>query len=80
MQQLKSGFKTTINWNKYQSKVTTQVPKPYLDYLIDLSFQGFKRVFVFSFENTTDKTVHRKYYLPIVEINEYNVVIDEKKF
>ena len=24
LQQLKSGFKRTINWNKYQSKVTTE--------------------------------------------------------
>ena len=28
LQQLKSGFKGTINWNKYQSKVTIQEPKP----------------------------------------------------
>ena len=28
-QQLKSGFRRTINWNKYQSKVTIQAPNPY---------------------------------------------------
>ena len=39
-QELKSGFKWTINWNKYQSKVTTQIENQYLDYLIDPSFQG----------------------------------------
>ena len=38
LQQLKSGFKRTINWNNYQSKVTIQTPKLYLDYLIDPSF------------------------------------------
>ena len=38
LQLLKSGFKRTINWNKYQSKVLIQAPNPYLDYLIDLSF------------------------------------------
>ena len=32
LQQLKSGSKETINWNKYQSKITIQVPKPYLDF------------------------------------------------
>ena len=32
LQQLKSRFKRTINWNKYQSKVTTvQGPNRYLD-------------------------------------------------
>ena len=42
LQQLKSGFKCTINWNKYQSKVSTQAQNRDLDldYLIDPSFQG----------------------------------------
>ena len=47
LQQLKSGFKRTIDWNKYQSKVTTQAPNPYLDYLIDPSFEGVNRLFCF---------------------------------
>ena len=38
-QQMKSRFKGTINWNKYQSTVSIQVPNPYLDYLIDPRFQ-----------------------------------------
>ena len=40
LQQLKLGFKRTINWNKYQSKVSIQAPNSYLDHLIDPSFQG----------------------------------------
>ena len=32
LQQLKLGFKRTINWNKYQSKVSIQAPNPYLDF------------------------------------------------
>ena len=31
LQQLESGFKGTINWNKYQSKVTIQLQNPYLN-------------------------------------------------
>ena len=31
LQQLKSGFKRTINWNKYQSKVAIRTKDPYLD-------------------------------------------------
>ena len=31
LQQLKSGFKSTINWNNCQSKVTMQNRKQYLD-------------------------------------------------
>ena len=42
LQQLKSSFKRTINWNKYQLKVIIQAPNPYLDFLIDLSFHQVK--------------------------------------
>ena len=72
LQQLKSGFKRTINWNKFQSKVTKEAPNRYLDYLIDPSFQGVNRLFVLRFDNTTDRTVHRKYFLPIVMIDGQN--------
>ena len=51
LQQFKSSFKRTINWNKYQSKVTTRVPKQYLDYLIDRRFQRVNRLFISSYEN-----------------------------
>ena len=78
LQQLKSDFKRTISWNKYQSKVIIQVTNSYLDYLIDPSFQGVNRFFVLSFENTTDRTIYTKCYLPTVEINDYNVMIDEQ--
>ena len=40
LEQLKSGFKRTINWNTYETKTTTQnVPNQYFDYLIEPSFQ-----------------------------------------
>ena len=78
LQQSKSGFKRTINWKKYQSKVTIQALNPYLDYLIDPSFQGVNRFLFYHFENTTGRTVHTKYYLLTVEIKNYNVMIDEK--
>ena len=38
LHQLKSGFKRTISWNKYQSKPTAQAPNQYLNYLIGPSF------------------------------------------
>ena len=31
LQHLKFGLKRTINWNKYHSKITTQVKNQYLD-------------------------------------------------
>ena len=36
--QLKSGFKRTINWNKHQSKVLIEKQNQYFDYLIYPSF------------------------------------------
>ena len=39
LKQLKSGFKRTINWNKYLAKTTNQAQNRYLDYLMDPSFQ-----------------------------------------
>ena len=47
LEQLKSGFKRTINWNKYQPKITPQRPNQYLDFLIDPSFRGVNRLFCF---------------------------------
>ena len=76
LEQIKSGFERTINWNKYQSKLSIQVSNPYLDFLIDPSFQGVNRRFVLSFENRDNRAVNTKYYPPIVEIKDYYVLID----
>ena len=35
LQKLKSGFKRTIYWKKYQSKVITEAQKQCFDYLVD---------------------------------------------
>ena len=55
LQQLQPGFKRTINWNEYQSKVSTKEINQYLNFLIDPSFQGVNRLFVLSFENENDR-------------------------
>ena len=47
LEQLKSVFKRTMNWNKYDPKVSVQAPNPYLDFLINPSVQGVNRLFVF---------------------------------
>ena len=80
LQQLKSGFKRTINWNKYQSNIKKSDQNRYLNHLVDPSFQGVNRLFVLSFENENDRTSHSTYYLPKVEIKDYNVMIDGKNF
>ena len=51
LQQLKSGFGRTINWNKYHSNPKTYAQSRHLNHLVDPSFQGVNRLFVLSFEN-----------------------------
>ena len=80
LQQLKSGFKRAINWNKYESNIKTFAKNRYLNYLINPSFQGVNRLFALSFENENDRTSQSTYYIPKVEIKDYNVMIDGKNF
>ena len=78
--QLKSGFKRTINWNKYLSKPELLAQNPNLNHLVEPSFQGINRLFVLAFENDAQRTSSKRYYLPSVEIKDYNVMIDGKNF
>ena len=80
LEQLKSRFKRTINWKKYQSKKSTERQNQYLDYLIDPSFQGLYRLFVLSFEDGAQRTRYKRYYLPTVEMKNYIVMINEQNF
>ena len=78
LQQLKSGFMKTINWNKYQSDPKTYAQNRYLNHLVDPSFQGVNRIFVLSFENEDDRRSHWSYYLPKAEEKNYHGMIDGK--
>ena len=48
-EQLKSGFKRTIKWNKYRSQISVQNNNNNLNYLIDPTFTNVNRLFVLSF-------------------------------
>ena len=50
LQQLKSGFKRLINWNKYESNIKIFAGKRYLNHLINPSFQGVHRLYVLSWK------------------------------
>ena len=73
---MKSGFKRTINWNKYQSQVTIQRQKESLDYLIDSSFQELYRLFGLTYDDNAHQTSCKRFFLPAVEIKNYNFTID----
>ena len=78
LQQFKTVFKRTINWNKYQSETKIYTQNRYLNHLIDPSFQGVNRLFVLSFKDDEHRRSYKRYFLPTIEIKYYNVMIDGK--
>ena len=80
---VKEGFKRTIFWNKYRSEITAQAKSNNLDYLIDPTFININRLFVLSFKNGDNDPTRdsfKKYYMSLVEIKDFNVLIDNKPF
>ena len=87
LEQLKSGFKRTVKWNKYRSQMTVQSNNNNLNHLIHPTFAKVNRLFVLSFEGIEENNVkkdHRdsfsRYCVPKVKIKDFNVLIDEKSF
>ena len=80
LEQLKSGFKRTMKWNKYRSEMTNQTKTNHLNHLIDPTFIKVNRLFVLLFQNEEDRTSFSKYYVPKVEIKDFNVLVDGKGF
>ena len=88
LEQLKSGFKRTIKWNKYRSQMTVQNNNNNLNYLIGPTFIKANRLFVLpsariTAENNTAKDSRDSfshYYASNVEIKDFNVLIDGKSF
>ena len=88
LEQLKSGFKRIMKWNKYIWQMTIQPQNNNLNYLIDSTFTNANILFVFSFQriagenNTTKdyKDSFSHYYVTNIEIKDFNVLIDGKIF
>ena len=49
----------------------------FIDWLIDPSFQGVNRFFSLSFWDNADRTGRTIYSLPIIEMKDYNVMMEE---
>ena len=77
--QLKSVFKRTISWNKYLVTPELLPQNPNLNNLIEPSFQGVNRFFVLAFEDDVQRTSNKRYYIPNVKIEDYNVMTDGEK-
>ena len=82
---LSDEFKRSVYWNKYKlipNKIYNA--NDYIRELLDASYQGVKRLFVLAYDNTGDNPVtadsHRRYFLPRIKIENYNIKIDGKSF
>ena len=83
LEQLKSGFKRTIKWNKYRSQMSIQPQNNNLNYLIDPTFTSANKSFALSFprnNNTDSRYSFSNYYVPKVKVNDLSVLIDGKSF
>ena len=83
LEQLRTGFKRTIKCNKYRSEMNNQTQNNNLNYLIDPTFTKVNRLFVLPFARNNagdNRDSFSDYYVPNVEIKDFNVLIDGKSF
>ena len=89
---LSEGFKRPIYWNEYKvipnKIVETAIAdeEKYIRELLDSSYQGVKRLFVLAYNNKENDNgqvsidSHKKYFLPRVKLENYNIEIDGRSF
>ena len=89
IEQQNKGFQRSIYWNEYKTKelnatVEDNNPANSVRYInLDLSFQSVNRLFVMAYNSANGQPTRngqRKYYLPRIDLNKYNVIIDERNF
>ena len=86
--QLNEVFKRSVYWNEYKSKIETKEADAnnLKRFPLDTSFQGVNRLFVLCYNNAdgdvnkVERNSHWKYFLPRVNITNYNVLIDGRNF
>ena len=85
LENIKQEFKRTISWVKFRSEITTEAKNKNLDYLIDPTIRKFNRLFVLSFKygygnDDLKGKPFEKYYMPLVEIKDFNALINKNHF
>ena len=86
IEQQNKGFQRSIYWNEYKTKEQTENADANAVKCINLdpSFQGVNRLFLVAYsradDNQATRNGQRKYYLPRISLNEYNVIIDGRNF
>ena len=89
IEQQNKGFQRSIYWNEYKTKeknetVNDNNPATIVkDITLDPSFQGVNRLFAMACNSEIGQPTRngqQKYYLPRIDLNEYNVIIDGRNF
>ena len=79
LKQLNEGFKRSVYWNEYKSKIETKEADAnnLKRFPLDVSFQSVNRLFVLAFDNIIElkETLIENIFLPRVNITNYNVLI-----
>ena len=83
--QQNKGFQTSICWKEYKTKEKEEngVADVFKYINLDPSFQGVNRLFVMAYSNVANqpgRNSQQKYYLPRIDLNRYNVIIDGRNF
>ena len=88
IEQQNKGLQRSIYWNEYETKeqiVDSDTNNANIARYISLdpSFQGVNRLFVMAYSrlaNEPTRNGRTKYYLPRIDLNKYNVIIDGRNF
>ena len=85
IEQQNKGFQRSIYWKKYKTKeINENANANVFKYInLDPSFQGVNRLFVMAYNranNQPTRNGQQKYYLPRIDLNKYNVIIDRRNF
>ena len=85
IEQKNKGFQRSICWNEYKTKeLTENADDNVFKYInLDPSFQGVNRLFVMAYNRENgqpSRNGQRKYYLPRIDLEKHNVIIDGRSF
>ena len=85
IEQQNKGFQRSIYWNEYKTKeINEDADDNVFKYIIlDPSFQGVNRLFVMAYNRANGQPTRngqQKYYLPRIDLEKYNVIIDGRNF
>ena len=85
IEQKNKGFQRSVYWNEYKTKEINEDADANVFKYINLgpSFQDVNRLFVMAYNRANGQPTRngrRKYYLPRIDLEKYNVIIDGRNF